>query len=149
MEKGTAAHPSSTRRPASSSTKPTEDPSMPKPSTTSTRPTLIPDMTLTRPTTDTFMEAAKPTMGTSLLQKSEISQTRTEVRMTQEEYRRQEVRQTLDKVNKRIVVTLPKRGKEEQFLSSNRDIALKVLNGVCKKAAKNENTKLEISKAFD
>ena len=100
MEKGTAAHPSSTRRPASSSTKPTEDPSMPKPSTTSTRPTLIPDMTLTRPTTDTFMEAAKPTMGTSLLQKSEISQTRTEVRMTQEEYRRQEVRQTLDKVNK-------------------------------------------------
>ena len=56
---------------------------------------------------------------------------------------------TLDMVNKKIVVTLPKRGKEEQFLSSNRDIALKVLNGVCNKASKSENTKLEISKAFD
>ena len=56
---------------------------------------------------------------------------------------------TLDMVNNRIVVTLPKRGKEEQFLSSNRDIALKVLNGVCSKASKNENTKLGIIKAFD
>ena len=56
---------------------------------------------------------------------------------------------TLDMINNRIVVTLPKRGKEEQFLSSNRDIALKVLDGVCKKASKNETTKLEISKAFD
>ena len=55
----------------------------------------------------------------------------------------------LDMENSRIVVTLPKRGKEEQFLSTNRDIAMKVLNGVCNKAFKNENTKLEIGKAFD
>ena len=56
---------------------------------------------------------------------------------------------TLDMVNNRIVVTLPKRGKEELFLTSNRDIALKVLNGVCTKASKSEKTKLEIKKAFD
>ena len=54
-------------------------------------------MTITRPTTDTSIGTTKPTIGTSWLQQS---QTRTEVRMTQEEYRRQEVRQTLDKVSK-------------------------------------------------
>ena len=55
----------------------------------------------------------------------------------------------LDLTNNRVVVSLPKRGKDEQFLTSNRDIALKVLNGVCSKASKSESTKLEISKAFD
>ena len=57
----------------------------------------MPTMTITRPTMDTNLGTTRPTMGTSWLQKS---QTRTEVRMTQEEYRRQEVRQTLDKVSK-------------------------------------------------
>ena len=57
----------------------------------------MPTMTITRPTMDTDIGTTRPTMGTSWLQKS---QTRTEVRMTQEEYRRQEVRQTLDKVSK-------------------------------------------------
>ena len=57
----------------------------------------MPTMTITRPTMDTNIGTTRPTMGTSWLQKS---QTRTEVRMTQEEYRRQEVRQTLDKVSK-------------------------------------------------
>ena len=52
-------------------------------------------------------------------------------------------------MNKKIVVTLPKRGDEEQFLTSNRDIALKVLDGVCRKASSNDQTKLEISKALD
>ena len=56
---------------------------------------------------------------------------------------------TLDFEGKQIVVTLPKRGKEEQFLSSNRDVALKVLDSVCSKASKNEQTKESILKAFD
>ena len=54
---------------------------------------------------------------------------------------------TLDTENKKIVVSLPKRGKEEQFLTSN--IALKVLDGVCKKASANENTVCGIQKAFE
>merc|ERR1719341_536402 len=61
------------------------------------REPTMPTMTITRPTMDTDIGTTRPTMGTSWLQKS---QTRTEVRMTQEEYRRQEVRQTLDKVSK-------------------------------------------------
>ena len=56
---------------------------------------------------------------------------------------------TLDTENKKIVVSLPKRGKEEQFLTSNRDIALKVLDGVCRKAATNEKTVLGIQKALE
>ena len=56
---------------------------------------------------------------------------------------------TLDFENKRILVTLPKRGSEELFLTSNRDIALKVLNGICTKASKSDGMKLQISKAFE
>merc|ERR1712156_358004 len=68
---------------------------------------------------DTFMEAGRPTMGTSLLQKSEISQTRTEVRMTQEEYRRQEVRQTLDKVDKIEKVSKMKKMEKMEKMECN------------------------------
>ena len=67
------------------------------PTMTITRPTMDTSIGTTRPTMDTSIGTTRPTMGTSWLQKS---QTRTEVRMTQEEYRRQEVRQTLDKVSK-------------------------------------------------
>ena len=55
----------------------------------------------------------------------------------------------LDLENKRIVVELPKRGPEEQFLTSNRDLALKVYKGICAKASKSDKVKEEIQAAFD
>ena len=55
----------------------------------------------------------------------------------------------LDLENKRIVVKLPKRGPEEQFLTSNRDLALKVYKGICVKASKSDKVKEEIKAAFD
>ena len=54
-----------------------------------------------------------------------------------------------DRENKRIIVSLPKRGKEEFFLSSNRDIAMKVFKKVCEKASKSPEMKKEINAAFD
>ena len=56
---------------------------------------------------------------------------------------------SFDRVNKKVIVSLPKRGKEEFFLSSNRDIAVKVYKKICEKASKNEETKLEINAAFE
>ena len=44
----------------------------------------------------------------------------------------------LDLDNKRIVTRLPKRGPEEQFLTTNRDLAMKVYKGICVKASKSE-----------
>ena len=54
-----------------------------------------------------------------------------------------------DKKNKKIWVTLPKRGSEEYFLSSNRDIALKVYHKMCEKASKDPSIKDEIVKAIE
>ena len=51
---------------------------------------------------------------------------------------------TFDRENKKIWVSLPKRGEEEFFLSSNRDLALKVYNKMCEKAAKDSSVKAEI-----
>ena len=48
---------------------------------------------------------------------------------------------TLDWDNKRIICTLPLRGKEEEFLTNNRDIALKVLEQQCYKYHKDDDTK--------
>ena len=53
-----------------------------------------------------------------------------------------------DRYNKKVMVNLPKRGAEEFFLSSNKDIAMKVYKKICDKAAKNQETKLEINAAF-
>ena len=52
---------------------------------------------------------------------------------------------TFDRVNNKVMVNLPKRGKEEFFLSSNRDIALKVYRRICQRASKSEETKLDIN----
>ena len=54
-----------------------------------------------------------------------------------------------DREKKKVMVKLPKRGKEEFFLSSNRDIALKVYKKICEKATKSEETKKEINAAFN
>jgi len=56
---------------------------------------------------------------------------------------------TFDRVNRKIWVSLPKRGDEKFFLSSNRDIALKVYQKVCEKAAKDPSVKEEIIKAVE
>ena len=40
------------------------------------------------------------------------------------------------------------RGKESDFLSPNRDIALKVLNQQCQKYSKDADTRASVSKAF-
>ena len=47
------------------------------------------------------------------------------------------------------MINLPKRGAEEFFLSSNRDIALKVYKKICEKASKSEETRQEIVTAFE
>ena len=54
----------------------------------------------------------------------------------------------IDWENKRIVATLPLRGAEEEFLSSNRDIALRILDQQCK-AYHDDPVKDVIVKAFD
>ena len=54
----------------------------------------------------------------------------------------------IDWKNKRIVATLPLRGAEEEFLSNNRDIALRILDQQCK-AYHNDEVKDVIVKAFD
>lgn len=56
---------------------------------------------------------------------------------------------TLDWENKRIICYLPLRGKEEEFLTNNRDIALKVLEQQCYKYHQDVDTKEIIVKAFD
>ena len=54
----------------------------------------------------------------------------------------------IDWVNKQIICHLPMRGKESDFLSPNRDIALKVLNQQCQKYSKDADTRASVSKAF-
>jgi hypothetical protein len=54
----------------------------------------------------------------------------------------------LDFKNKRIICTLPLRGAEEDFLTTNRDRALKVLEQQCKKYYKDTETKEAVLKAF-
>ena len=56
---------------------------------------------------------------------------------------------TLDWENKRIICYLPLRGSEEEFLSNNREIALKILDQQCYKYFRDEETKPVIVKAFD
>ena len=55
----------------------------------------------------------------------------------------------LDWENKRIICYLPLRGSEEEFLTNNRDIALKILDQQCYKYFKDEETRPVIVKAFD
>ena len=56
---------------------------------------------------------------------------------------------TLDWNNGKIVCTLPLRGKEKDFLSSNEDRALRVLESQCRKYFKDEETRSAIVAAFD
>ena len=49
---------------------------------------------------------------------------------------------------KKITCSLPLRGKEEDFLSNNRAIALKVLDSQCKKVEKDEEAKKAVIKSF-
>ena len=55
----------------------------------------------------------------------------------------------LDFDNKRILSSLPLRGKERDFLSSNRDRAIKVLRQQCKKYFNDDQNKPGILEAFD
>ena len=54
----------------------------------------------------------------------------------------------LDYKNKRIMATLPLRGREEDFLSSNRERALCVLNQQCRKLIGRDDDRNMILKAF-
>ena len=55
---------------------------------------------------------------------------------------------TIDFERKKITCSLPLRGKEEDFLSSNREIALKVLNSQCKKVKDDVEAKETVIKSF-
>ena len=55
----------------------------------------------------------------------------------------------IDWDNKQIVCSLPLRGEEHEFLSNNREIALKVLDQQCYKYHKDEETRDTIVKAFE
>ena len=54
----------------------------------------------------------------------------------------------IDFANKKITARLPLRGDEDQFLSDNRNIALKTLKSQCIKVKDDEETKTTIVKAF-
>ena len=54
----------------------------------------------------------------------------------------------IDYVNKKITCVLPLRGKESDFLSDNREIALKVLNTQCRKVQTDEEAKATVIKSF-
>ena len=54
----------------------------------------------------------------------------------------------LDWENKKIVVSLPLRGRERDFLTSNENRAVKVLNSQCKKYFKDENACVGVNEAF-
>ena len=56
---------------------------------------------------------------------------------------------TLDWKNEKIVCTLPLRGRERDFLCSNEDRALRVLEAQCRKYYKDDETRLAIVAAFD
>ena len=53
-----------------------------------------------------------------------------------------------DRKNKKVMVELPKRGEEEFFLTSNRDVAKKFYQKIAEKVSKNEETKAEVNAAF-
>merc|ERR1719186_2425571 len=55
----------------------------------------------------------------------------------------------IDWPNQRILCYLPLRGSEEEFLSNNKDIALKVLDQQCYKYHKDDETRVTIVKAFE
>ena len=55
----------------------------------------------------------------------------------------------IDRANHKIICYLPLRGEEQEFLSNNRNIALKVLDQQCYKYANDEETKNTIVKAFE
>ena len=54
----------------------------------------------------------------------------------------------IDFANKRIECTLPLRAKEEDYLSTNRETALKVLNAQCKKLKNDQEAKEVVIKSF-
>ena len=54
----------------------------------------------------------------------------------------------IDFQKKKITCSLPLRGKEEEFLSDNREVALKVLNSQCKKVQNDEEAKATAIKSF-
>ena len=54
----------------------------------------------------------------------------------------------IDFENKRIECSLPLRGKEEDFLSTNRENALRVLNAQCKKFKNDDEAKQVVIKSF-
>ena len=54
----------------------------------------------------------------------------------------------LDLPNRRIICSLPVRGPERDFLSTNRNRALQVLNQQCRKYQKDEDIKEVAVKAF-
>ena len=56
---------------------------------------------------------------------------------------------TLDWEKKRIICYLPLRGSEEEFLSNNREIALKILDQQCYKYFRDEETRPVVVKAFE
>ena len=55
----------------------------------------------------------------------------------------------IDWEKKQIICSFPMRGSEEEFLSSNRDIALRVLDQQCNKYKNDTQTQKAIKKAFD
>ena len=54
----------------------------------------------------------------------------------------------IDWENKQIICNLPMRGKETEFLSENRDIALRVLDQQCIRYSKDTDTRAAVAKAF-
>ena len=56
---------------------------------------------------------------------------------------------TIDRAKKHIICDLPVRGEEREFLSSNRDLASKILQQQCTKYEKDSETRESIVKAID
>ena len=54
----------------------------------------------------------------------------------------------IDWEKKKITCLLPLRGKEEDFVSCNREIALRILNQQCSKYSKDKETKETVVKAL-
>ena len=54
----------------------------------------------------------------------------------------------IDFEKKKITCSLPLRGKDEDFLSDNREVAMKVLNSQCKKVQNDEEAKATAIKSF-
>ena len=54
----------------------------------------------------------------------------------------------IDFKKKKVTCTMPLRGKPEEFLSNNREVALKVLDSQCKKVQDDEEAKAAVIKSF-